>query len=78
MAENVNWESQPKCLIFLPDNQAVKMEKDEDFNHHHSHTGLANSKLGGDKICQDFCQSQTNLFNRVRTGPKPHKKVIVT
>ena len=30
---------------------------------------LANSKLGGDKICRDFCQSQTNLFNLVRTGP---------
>ena len=78
MAENINLESQPKCLIFLPDNQAVKMEKEEDLNDHYSHTGLANSKLGGDQICQDFCQSQTNLFNLVRTGPKPHKKVIVT
>ena len=78
MAENINWESQPKCLNFLRDNQTVKMEKDEDLNDHYSHTGLANSKLGGDQICQDFCQSQTNLFNLVRTGPKPHKKVIVT
>ena len=53
---------------FLRDNQAVKMEKGEDLNDHYSHTGLANSKLGGDQLCQDFCQSQTNLF----------KKVIVT
>lgn len=26
------------------------------------------SKFGGDKIRRDFCQSQTNLFNQVRTG----------
>ena len=60
----------------MRDNQAVKMEKDEDFNDHDSHTGIANSKLGGDKILpsEDFCYSQTNLFNLVRTGPKPHKK----
>ena len=39
---------------FLHDNQAVKMEKDEDLNDHYSHTGIANSKL----VRQNFAESR--------------------
>ena len=35
-----------------------------------AYTLLANSKFGGDKICREFWQSQTNLVSLVRTGPE--------
>ena len=55
------------------------MEKDEDINDHYSHRGIANSKLGGDKILSRFLSEPNKFFQPiVRTGPKPHKKVIVT
>ena len=37
------------------------MEKDEDLNNHYSHTGIANSKFGGDKILSRFL-SEPNKF----------------
>ena len=54
---------------FLRDNQAVKMEKDEDLNDHYSHTGIANSKLGGDKILSRFLSEPNKAFQPSACGP---------
>ena len=54
---------------FLHDNQAVKMEKDEDLNDHYSHTGIANSKLGGDKILSRLLSEPDKSFQPSAYGP---------
>ena len=53
----------------MRNNQAVKMEKDEDLNDHDSHTGIANSKLGGDKFLSRFLSEPNKSFQPSAYGP---------
>ena len=45
------------------------MEKDEDLNDYNSHTGIANSKLGGDKILSRFLSEPNKSFQPSAYGP---------